>query len=56
MNYLLRAIGVLVLVAVGLRLAAWLVMPAVPVVLALLVTLAVLSALLLPNFWARRGP
>lgn len=55
MNYLLKATGLLVLVAVGLRLAAWLVTPVVPVLLGLFITLAVVSALLLPNFWTRRG-
>lgn len=55
MNYLVKSTGRLVLVALGLRVAAWLMAPAVPVLIGLFITLAVFSALLLPNFWGRQG-
>lgn len=54
MRYLLRSVGVLVLVALGLRLAAWLVTPVIPALVGLFLVLAILVGLLFPEFFRRR--
>lgn len=54
MRYLLQAVGVLVLVALGLRLGAWLVEPLLPGLVGLFFVLAILVGLIFPEFYRRR--
>lgn len=54
MKYLVQAVGVLLLVAVGLRLAAWVITPLIPSLAVLFVVSSVLSVLLFPELFRRR--
>lgn len=54
LKYLVQAVGVLLLVAVGLRLAAWLITPFVPSLVVLFILSFVLFGLLFPELLRRR--
>lgn len=53
MRFLLRAVGTLVAVALGLRLAAWLVEPFIPALVTLFIVLAILTSLIFPEAFRR---